>query len=297
MAKRIINYLPVIVLVFIAFLLALQNYTPGTFLSGWDTLHLEFNFGLNFQRLFFGVFRPEQGLGAVAAHSHMSDLPRVILLYIFDQFIPLSFLRYSYIFLNLILGPIGMYYFLQKVVLKDKIASFLGGLFYLLNLGTMQQFVVPFEMFTTQFALLPWLFFFATKYILENKKTNLLFFALTTLFATPIAFAATLWYFQFFIFGLYILTLTFSEVLRKNFQVVKKIFIILGLALLINSFWILPNLYFISNYAESVRNSSINQLFSDEAFLYNKEFGNIKDLSLLKSFLFDWSAYSGNNNF
>ena len=79
MAKKIINYLPVIALVSIALLLVLRNYTPGTFLSGWDTLHPEFNFGLNFQRLFFGVFRSEQGLGAVAAHSHMSDLPRVIL--------------------------------------------------------------------------------------------------------------------------------------------------------------------------------------------------------------------------
>src|SRR3990167_3205313 len=180
----------VIIIVLITVILAWNNYTPGTFLSGWDTLHLEFNFGLNFQRLFFGVFRPEQGLGAVTAHSHMSDLPRVILLYIFDQFIPLSFLRYSYIFLNLILGPIGMYFFLQKIVLKNRTASFLGGLFYLLNLGTMQQFIVPFEMFVAQYGMLPWIFLFATQY-LKTQNSNgkyLLWFALTILFFSPMAY-------------------------------------------------------------------------------------------------------------
>src|SRR3990167_8142939 len=185
MTRKILDNFPILTLIFIALILAFQNYTPGTFLSGWDTLHPEFNFGLNFERLFFGVFRSEQGLGAVAAHSHMSDLPRVVLLYIFHYFISLPFLRYSYIFLNLLIGPVGMYFFLQKVVLKNKIASFLGGLFYLLNLGTLQQFIVPFEMFTTQYAMLPWIFLFATQYLyltVPNRKTIILF-ALVMLFS------------------------------------------------------------------------------------------------------------------
>src|SRR4030043_681641 len=98
MVQKIKDYLPLIILLFVALALAFQNYTPGTWLSGWDTLHPEFNFGLNFQRLISGVFRSEQGLGAIAAHSHMSDLPRVIILYLFHFFLPLEFLRYSYIF-------------------------------------------------------------------------------------------------------------------------------------------------------------------------------------------------------
>ena len=299
MAKRIINYLPVIVLVFIAFLLALQNYTPGTFLSGWDTLHPEFNFGLNFQRLFFGVFRPEQGLGAVAAHSHMSDLPRVILLYIFDQFIPLSFLRYSYIFLNLILGPIGMYFFLQKIVLKNRTASFLGALFYLLNLGTLQRFIVPFEMFIVQYGALPWIFLLATQYLQKEGKSkkSLLWFALIMFFSSPMAYAATLWHMGFLVFVIYIFAFSFSNALRKDFSILKRSMILIAVSLLVNSFWLLPNLYFVLTSGTSVTYANINTLFSPQAFLYNKEFGNVKDIALIKNFLFDWGAYMGGNHF
>src|SRR5579864_8417312 len=98
---------PIFILIFISLLLCSVNYTPGTFLSGWDTLHPEFNFGLNLQRVLFGVFRTEQGLGAVAGHSHMVELIRIIILYLFHFFMPLNFLRYSYIFLNLLVGPVG----------------------------------------------------------------------------------------------------------------------------------------------------------------------------------------------
>ncbi len=170
MVLKFKNHWPVFVLFIISLLVCLANYTPGTFLSGWDTLHPEFNFGLNFQRTFFGVFRVEQGLGAVAGHSDMADLPRIILLYISHFVLPLSFLRYFYIFLNLILGPIGMYFLLQRFFLKQKTASFLGGLFYLLNLGTLQIFNVPFEMFTTLFAALPFMFYYALKYLDENNR-------------------------------------------------------------------------------------------------------------------------------
>ena len=38
----------------------------------------------------------------------------------------------------------------------DEIISFLGALFYLFNLGTMQMFFLPFEAFSSFFAFLPW---------------------------------------------------------------------------------------------------------------------------------------------
>src|SRR3990170_4136061 len=93
--RFIFPFLLVVLTVFISFL----NYTPGTFLTGWDTLHPEFNFAQNFSNIFFGVFRTDQGLGAVAAHAHMAELPRLVLLWLFSFIFPLSFLRYSIIFL------------------------------------------------------------------------------------------------------------------------------------------------------------------------------------------------------
>src|SRR3990167_6497714 len=91
---------PIFGLLLVSLVLCALNYSPNTWLSGWDTLHPEFNFDLAFQRTIFGVFRVEQGLGAVAAHSHMADLPRIVLLYLADFVLPVNFLRYFYTFLN-----------------------------------------------------------------------------------------------------------------------------------------------------------------------------------------------------
>ena len=93
----------IFILIIIVFILAIVNYKTGSFLSGWDTLHPEFDFGLNFKRLFFGVWRGEQGLGAPAGHAHMADLPRVIILWLSHFIFPLSILRYLYIFACLLI--------------------------------------------------------------------------------------------------------------------------------------------------------------------------------------------------
>jgi hypothetical protein len=298
MFGKLKNYWPVISLLLIALFLCARNYTPGTFLSGWDTLHPEFNFGLAFQRYFTGVFRVEQGLGAVAGHSHMADLPRLVILYLVHFVLPLNFLRYFYVFLNVVVGTLGMYLFLNRYLLKQKTASFLGALFYLLNIGTMQIFNVPFEMFTTLFMTLPFLFYFATGYLSEPNRRgkNLLFFGIFALLNSPSAYAATLWY--VFFAGFFIYFLAFALVNRKEYRQMLKHFWILIIALLaVNLFWLAPNIYFVLYHAKEVQQANINLLFSDQAFLKNKEFGTLGNLLLLKSFYFDWSIYQGNNVF
>ncbi|HYM65448.1 MAG TPA: hypothetical protein VES68_03115, partial [Candidatus Sulfotelmatobacter sp.] len=270
MVSKVKRFWPVFILLIISLLVCIANYTPGTFLSGWDTLHPEFNFGLNFQRTLFGVFRVEQGLGAVAGHSHMADLPRIIFLYISHFIIPLSFLRYFYIFLNLILGPIGMYFLLERFFLKQKTASFLGGLFYLLNLGTLQIFNVPFEMFTTLFASLPLIFYFALGYLdgREYRIKNLLFLGFISLLNSPSAYAATLWYVFFLCFFTYFFVNFLIE--KKDKHSLKHFLILIFVLVLTNLFWIMPNIYFILTHGKEVAHANINRLFSDQAFLKNK---------------------------
>lgn len=297
MLEKFKSLWPVIFLLAIALILCIVNYTFGTFLSGWDTLHPEFNFSLNFQRTIFGVFRVEQGLGAVAGHSHMGDLPRIILLYISHFLVPLSFLRYLYIFINLILGPIGMYFLLKRFFLKENTSSFIGALFYLLNLGTLQTFNVPFEMFTTLFASLPFLFYFGLAYLQDEKhrSKNLFIFAIISLLNSPSAYAATLWYVFFLCFFVYFLL--YFLVGKRNKKSLKQFLILIGVLILTNLYWIMPSIYFILNHGKEVANANINRLFSEQAFLKNKEFGNILDLILLKSFYFDWSIYNGSGSF
>ena len=298
MFEKFKTYWPIVFLLAISLILCLVNYTPGTFLSGWDTLHPEFNFGLNFQRTIFGVFRIEQGLGAVAAHSHMGDLPRIILLYISHFVLPLSFLRYFFIFLNVVIGTLGMYFVLNKYFLKQKTASFLGACFYLLNIGTIQTFNVPFEMFTMLFATLPLMFYFATGFILDknNRTKNLLYFAILALFTSPSAYASTLWYMLFLSFFIYFLSLSLIH-RKEDKKSLKHFLVLIFVFIVMNLFWIIPNLYFILNHSIEVQGANINRLFSEQAFLKNKEFGNIKDILLLKSFYFDWSVYKGNGIF
>jgi hypothetical protein len=322
--RRLLSHWPVITLALLSVILMVTNYTPGTYLSGWDTLHPEFNYWLNLKRVLFGVFREEQGLGAVAAHAHMAELPRILLLFLFDLFLPTSMVRYCYFFLTLLAGPIGMYLFLSKVIFTEKksetqhnyqtpshksnlalqlysntLPSFLGAVFYLLNLGTLQQFIVPFEMFTTLYATLPFLMLWATKYVTQqngpDKHKLLLVFTFTTLLAAPSAYAPTLWYVHFGLFTVYLLL--FCTLQKNQKRALKRAAMLLLLSLSLNAFWILPSLYFLLTHSSEVSNAYINKLFSPQAFLYNKQFGTLSDIALLKSFLFDWSIYEKNHGF
>ncbi len=291
------NLFPLILISF-SLLLFFLNFSPNTWLTGWDTLHPEFNFSLNLQRIFNGVWRFEQGLGAVAGHSHMADLPRILFLWPFSFILPLNFLRYFYFLVCLVLGPLGVYFFLERIIfnkssdLIKKNLSFLGGLFYLLNLGTIQHFYVPFEMFATQYAALGWFFLIATQFLKENKKKLLIYFALISFLSTPQAYAATLWYTFFGCFLIYLLTYLFLQ--KERFLYLKRIFLLVIVLLAINSFWLLPNLYFITHQGGEVIQAKINRLFSEEAFLHNYEYGNIKNAILLKNHLFSWTQCNFN---
>lgn len=191
----------------------------------------------------------------------------------------------------LIAGPIGMYFFLNRILIKKKLPSFLGALFYLLNLGTYQTFLVPFEMFTALFAFMPYVFWLFAEYLEHHKKRLLIFFSLSIILITPAAYASTLW--LIFFLSLLLFFIPFILIQRKNSKgIIKRFLILLGILLALNLYWLLPNIYFAVTQGTSVASANINKLFSDEAFLKNKEFGNLGDILLLKSFYFDWGIFN-----
>ncbi|MEX1052400.1 MAG: hypothetical protein WEC80_00965 [Patescibacteria group bacterium] len=286
-------------LILIAVFLFFNNYTPGTFLSGWDTLHPEFNFKLYFQRA-FSFWQDHQGLGAPASQAHVADIPRAFLLWIFSWVIPLEFVRYSYFLLTIILGPVGIYLLIKYIFIlesSDKnellinASAFLGALFYLLNIGTMQHFIVPFEMFAMKFALLGFIYLFTIKYLISGKRKNLIIFALLALFSSSMGHTGTLWYVYYL--GLLLFIGTFYLLKRQSIKhLFSRSLILLISTLSINSFWIIPNMYYGINYGVDVIGSKINRLFTSEAFYFNKKYGNISDLLLFRNFLFDWSIFN-----
>lgn len=303
--RRLNSYILPLLLVLITVCISVLNYTPGTFLTGWDTLHPEFNFPQQFSNIFFGVFRSDQGLGAIAAHSHMSELPRILFLYLESFLLPLSFLRYSYIYLCFILGPLGIYFLLKKVlsmqysvssttshnthysILNTSLAAFIGALIYIFNLGTVQHFYVPFEMFTTQYAALGWLFL-ATILVLQKRSLkHIAFLSVVLFFSSSMAYASVLWYAYFACMLLFLFVFC---ILKRSKKVILSSLLVVLITLIINSYWILPNLYFLTTTAKEVSLAQTNKIFSDEAFLHNKQYGNLTDTAILKNFLFNWTS-------
>ena len=279
-------------LVALAIVVCALNYTPGTWLSGWDTLHPELNFSLNFSRLLNGVWRNDQGLGSVAGHSHMADLPRVALLFLFNLILPTSMVRYAYVFAMFLVGPLGIYTLLQHLLADHhykKLLSFLGSLFYMTSAGAVQQFYVPFEMFPTQYAYLPWLILYSLRIMQNFTRKDVLTYALLTLLATPQAYAAQLWY---AFFGTYTLFLAGYVLTGKNRLVnLRRALVLFILTIVLNSFWLLPNLYYGATQSQIPQLAKQNRLYSQEFRLRNREFGHLSDVALLKGFYFNWGVY------
>ncbi len=255
--------------------LCFANYTNNTWLSGWDTLHPEWNFSLAFERIFNGVWRTDQGLGAVAIQSHMADLPRVALLWLLHFVLPPSTLRYAFFFLMLVAGPLGIYAFARSARLSRS-AAFIGSLVYLCNLGTLQHFIVPLEMFAVLYGLFPWL-------CLTIIKNKLFYFAFLSFFASAMSHTATLFYAYFAIIVIFMIAL------RPKIRVFLTL---LAIILATNAYWLFPNIYAVITHGQEVREARVNQLFSPEAFAKNQAFGTIDNAVILKNFLFDWSIYN-----
>jgi len=278
----------------IVVVLCIANYELGTYLSGWDTLHPEFNFSSAFKRMLSGVWRSDQGLGAVAIQSHMADLPRVIYLWLTSFILPTSFLRYSYFFLMLLAGPLGIYFlvfYLTGSGQKSGLAGFLAALTYLLNLGTLQHFVVPLEMFATQYGLLPWLFWLIFRILKGAKKKWLIAFSIVSFLASPQAHTATLFYAYFL--ALVIFLGTFFLLHRQQGRILLgRLLVILLITLSVNIYWMLPNIYAVKTQALEMQESKVNQLFTPEALAKNQTFGKLKHAVILRSFLFDWQVYN-----
>lgn len=290
-------FFPTLIILLIGFL-AWKNYIPGTYLSGWDTLHPEFNLSLYFKRALFGTWMEHQGVGAVASQAHIAELPRLLIVYALDLFLPQNLVRYSFFFLCLALGGLGLYflakYFLDLKKLKyAKEASFLAAVFYILNLTTVQQFYVPLEMFAVHFALLPWLFYLGSKYFEDGKRNILMWFAIVSIFSGSMSHTPTLYYVYFVALCLYIFV---SFLLKIGKVSLKRGILLVLVSLFLNLYWILPNLYFVAKHSKEVTSSKINTIFSDEAFLQGQSFGDLKNLSLQKNFLFNWREFNSDKN-
>ena len=280
---------PTILITVIVLLVAGLNYQPGTFLSGWDNLHPEFNFAVNLRRLFFSAWQEYQGLGLLPGMGHAADLFRQLFLRSLAFFLPIAFMRYFFHFLMLLLGPLGLYFLLKNFVLAQendswqrKRGALVASFFYLFNLATLQLFFVPYEAFSLHFAFLPWLFLVVLKFLEKPTKKHLFWLVAVNLLAVAQGYVAT-----FFLVYLTSLSLTLILFWWRQKGSWRRILLIYLLTFMLNAFWLLPNLYFVLTNVKVTFKSKINLMSTEENYLRNKKYGNLENVALLKGFWFD----------
>jgi hypothetical protein len=278
---------PIIVLSSLIAGVCIVNYRTGTWLTGWDNLHPEFDFLLNIKRSLTAVWQEYQGPGLLGGMGHAADLPRQIILWIASIIIPPQMLRYAWTFGMYLTGGIGMFMFLTELtpLKRDKIALLFGSLFYLLNFATIQMFYAPFEAFTTHFGFIPWLFYTATRAVRQPSIRTFGWFSLVTLLSLPQGYVPTMFVVYALAFGLWsIFAILTNEKKRSSLRTVAALW---GITFCVNAFWLLPFIYFTAKSSGVTIHAKINQMATEEVYLKNRAFGTLADTLQLKGFWFD----------
>lgn len=264
----------------ITLILCIRNFTPNTYLIGWDNLMPELNIWMNIKRSIFAVWQQYQGLGLVGGMAHSTDLIRQIIILPLSTILPSNLIRYFWHFAMLFLGTFGIYIGLNKTLKFKPFPSFVAALFYLLNFGSVQNFWVPLETFSCFWGFFPWLIFSLIDYINNPNKSKLRKLIIINFLTIPSFYVQTI--FIVYLFTLFIIFLFHT----KSLSAIVKI-------LLLNSFWLLPLAYFTLTNLNNSTASISNFMSSEETFTRNFLHGGIPDFLLLKGYYFDFPKNNG----
>ncbi len=308
--KRLSILKPSLFLVSLAVLCTLLiylNYSPNTWLTGWDNLHPEFAPRMNLERSFYAVWQEYQSLGLLGGMAHASDLPRQLIMATALTFgLPAMLWRYTWTFAMLLAGPLGVYlciqFFLGEFKAKHHLdkrtrdyASVLGSIFYLLNLATIQTFFTPFESFTSFYGFSPWLVFVTVNYLSRPSQKRYLALILVYFLSSPSFYVETL----FVVLSLCLLPVWFFHIHQGGYSLkyISGIVSSVVSLLITNAFWLLPVIFFVLTNGTVGMSSHINQVASPETYQRNLEFASIPNIALLKGFWFNFVDLGPNQKF
>lgn len=271
-----------------AFLL-LTNFPFTSGYTGWDNVHPEYNFWLNFKRAFDSVWQMNQGTGTYGGHGYAATLPHTIVMWLISWIIPVKYLRAVFTFLTLIVGSVGVFC-LSERLLEDKPyslrqkAALAAGLFYMLNLATLQNYYIQLEAFIIHFAALPWLILTLLACLRSFTRRNLLIFAVIGFFASAQGFIPPLFFVYVLVLGFFLGIYCLYNLHWKSFV---KAFILFAITILINAYWFFPVVYYSFTRSGMYLNAYNNLLSTNDFILKNRKFGGIEDVSLLRGFYFE----------
>lgn len=240
----------------------------------------ELNIWMNLGRSFSSVWQTYQGLGLVGGMAHSTDLVRQLILLPFTLILPTNLIRYIWHFAMIFLGTFGVYFGLKNTAKLKQSTSFIAALFYLLSFGSVQNFWAPLETFSTFWGFFPWLIFFLIDYLQTPTNPKLFKLLILNLLAIPSFYVQT-------VFIVYLLCLLIIFIIHpKSFSPLIKI----GL---INSFWLLPLVYFLVTNLNGPTNGFGNLMSNEETVLRNIHRGGIIDFLLLRGYYFDFPKNNG----
>lgn len=282
--SKLYQHLDSLFLIAVLLCLFVANYTPGTYLYGWDNLMPELNIWLNLKRSLLAVWQQYQGLGLVGGMGHAADLIRQLILLPFILFLPASLIRYLWHFAMLALGAFGILFGLKKLKLPVWI-RLTTSLFYLLHFGSIQNFYLPFEPFSTFWGFFPWLIFSLWNYLKKPRPKNFKKLLLLNILATPSFYVQTI----FLVYCLCLVSVFLAHFLthRQNHQL-PAYTKITTLILAVNAFWLLPFAYFLKNDAYNPQLAHTNLMATPETILRNQRRGTLSDFLLLRGYYFDF---------
>lgn len=283
------NYFGLCALVLLVLALALTNYIPGTYLSGWDNLQSDLNPWLGVKRAFFSSWQEFQSFGLPAGMAHAADLLRAVSIWLMSYVLPASMLRYSYQFLMVLMGAIGAYKLVSEYTSGryKQVLAFTGGVFYILNFMCIQLMFVPVEPFSVFLGMLPWELWIFLRVLGKKDVTahEWGIFLLITALATPQAVAQQLFAVLLLLFGLLGLGRLIQE--KFAFFIMRHGVIAAILIFSVNSFWIFPQVYFLKTNGAVVENAKINQLSTEDIYYRNKDKGNPAAFLSYTGFFYD----------
>jgi len=283
MKKLLLKFWAPCLLFLLALVLMFANFSSGTFLSGWDNLHPEFNPLMNLQRAWQSAWQEYQGLGLLAGMAHSADLFRQLIFLPLTLLLPAELFRYVWHFLMILVGVISSFYlfkFLLKKQSSQNVLAFLGASFYLLNFGTVQNFYVSFEPFAAFYAFLPLLLLFLLKILYEkNSKKNLVIFFILSVLSSSMFYVQTIFVVYF---ALVFLLLLFYFLQKRASW--KKVLFLFSMVLVINSFWLLNVMHFTINGSGLLADSKGKAMSNDVLSFKNQAFGDISHLARLQGF-------------
>lgn len=267
-------------IVLIELILFIANFRPGAFLIGWDNVMPEFDLKTNLLRSVYSIWQEYRGLGLLDGMAHSANLMHTIYIGLLSLIAPEASLRFIYIHLTHLIGGLSFFFLLKKLTKNDK-AAFFGSLFYLFNIGTVQMYFAPLEVFATHFAALPTIVLFAINALEKPKPKQLLLLFLASFLLSPQGFVPTV----FIAFGIFFFFLLLSDFLKHHN--IKKLILIGLVVFSANAFWAVPYLYSGINTGKYIENSRINEFSSEEIFFRNKSFGDLASVLTLKGFMID----------